>query len=219
MKKSFIIIQFFAFLTASSNICKIILTDKLKTISFRLLYFVALITLLSSCGKTHFANNVMTDIGNGKYVSAGDGDFSTKGLEILLNDKIFSLADVYNYEAEQRTKISKFEKYFQTDVMFDSYKLVEKKHSNVDLLSISTSHKNDIEGLRENWRALKENCKTNDENFVLLNDSTYISTNYKNIDKYILKYKISTKQTNRIAYLTIVKIPNKGFRVTSFLLQ
>ena len=86
----------------------------------KILVITLILLAFTSCNEEHFANKVMKDIGNGKYVSISFEDYSSKILDLYKNDDVFSFLEVNNAEAEQRYEIKNKEAYFQTDKMFDS---------------------------------------------------------------------------------------------------
>lgn len=174
------------------------------------LLFVLLVSLIS-CTETHFANKVMRDIGDGKFMTTS----LVRGFSIIQNDDVFDLAEVYDKKARERRELD-YENFFMTDIMFDGFKLIETRHEIVSLLEFNTIHKNESTELKDILIEVRENSRVNDKNYRDLSDSTYISTAYADINKYIMKYKISTKLSDRIGYLTVIRIPDEGFRITSF---
>jgi len=193
------------------------------------IYLLILTILMISCDESHFANSVMKDIGNGRYAQATSGGVysdevldllnSTKAMDILNNEDVFSLADIHDKEANQKIKIENWENSFDIDVMFDNFNLVESQHLNEDLLRLVTIPKNGDENLIIALRMGQDMDKETDKNYLTLSEYSYLSTAYANIDKYRMKYKITVNQTDRIAYLTVIKIPKKGYRVTSFVIM
>lgn len=186
---------------------------------------IALILLtFTACNEEHFANKVMKDIGNGVYASPLCEGRSIYPLDLLNHSEVFDLANIHNEEAKTRSKIKNFEVDFQTNIMFDKFILIESIHSNVDLLSLNVRYdSNEVgssqEDIDENFNYLRENAKLNDKNYFSLGEKYFISTAYTNIDRYFMKYKVSTRQVDKIAYMTVMKIPNKGYRVTSFVIM
>src|SRR5680860_1209893 len=107
-------------------------------ITFKI-YLIALIAVtFISCDETNFGNKVMKDFGSGKYVLATvyptENEYldlmnATKALNILHDEEVFSLADIYDKEANQKREIENWENSFNIDVMFDNFNLLESQHS------------------------------------------------------------------------------------------
>lgn len=154
----------------------------------------------------------MRDLGDGKYVSVS----LVKGMSILNNKDVFDFAEVSNQEAQREEKLD-YEDFFMTDIMFDDFKLIESTHEQIDLLRVHwiTSY-DDTEDLERFFRNSKEDDRKNDRNFKELEDQSYIGTAYEDVSKYTMKFKISSKLMDRIAFMTVMKIPGEGYRVTSF---
>lgn len=186
---------------------------KMKT---KLLLFAAIIFIISSCNESHFANKVMKDIGNGKYVTPLSLSHAISPLDVLLKKEVFNLAEVKDREANEGYEVKDFEYFFQANIMFDDFKLIESKHTNVDMLELNICDSSYDKDLLENWNIVRDYRKADDKNFKHVNDKMYISTNYKMVDFYEMKYKITSKQFDKIALLNVIKIPKEGYRVTSF---
>lgn len=180
---------------------------------------IAMILLVfSACNEEHFANKVIKDIGNGVYASPLCVGRSIDKTDLLIHDDVFSLAEIYNKAANERSEIKDYEIYFQTNVMFDKFALIESKHSVRELLSLNIRHVSSDKDMYKYFDDVREDARLNDKNYFSLDEISYVSTAYSSVDEYFMKYKISTRQEDKIAYLTIMKIPNKGYRVTSFII-
>jgi len=196
---------------------------------------ISLITLIAvtfiSCNdnETSFGNKVMKDFESGKYVVVSTIHRTenehlkslmdeSKVLFVLTNEEVFSMVEIHDKEAKQKREMENWENYFHIDVMFDDFNLLESQHSKEDLLSIVTIPKSLDEIVINAMRMGQEDDKETDKNYFALSEYSFIHTAYTNIDISRMKYKITVNQTDRIAYLTVMKIPDEGYRVTSFII-
>lgn len=176
-------------------------------------YLILLFISLISCTETQFGNKVMRDIGNGKYTSG----LISKGYTLLDNDEVFDFCEIYNLEATKEKRIDNEEDYFMTEVLFNDFQLVETQTLEVDLLGFMMSDTETGPKSKENSEALKKFYRDSDKNYREIGGAAIVYTSYTAVKKHLMKYKISTRQSDRIAYLTVMKLPGKGYRVTSFL--
>ena len=158
----------------------------------------------------------MKDIGNGKFSSISYNGYSTKSTVLSQNEGVFDMSEVWNIEAGQKSKVTNQGDFFYTDVLFDDFKLIETIMTNVDLYELDVCNKRDGPEMKKMFNSLREITAKSDKGYISLSDTTFISTHYNKVDKFYMKYKISTKLTSKIAYLTVMNIPDEGLRVTSF---
>lgn len=172
----------------------------------------------------NFANKVIQQIGDGKYVSVTYNGYSSKALDILgkYNDT-FDFAEIHNEEIMENKTIDNEESYFQTDFMFDSFKLIESTESTIDLYGkdidsrfvnkLSDSDEKKYEKIR------KEDVTKNHKAYKVINDTTYTYIETENVPKFIFRYKLKRNNTSVVARMSVIKVPEKGYRVTSFFIE
>ena len=99
------------------------------------LLLVATSFLIVGCNPAeNFANKTIQQIGDGKYVSVTYNGYSSKALEILgqYND-VFDFTEIRNEEILENKTIDNEGAYFQTNFMFDSFKLIETTETTINL--------------------------------------------------------------------------------------
>lgn len=183
-----------------------------------------LISIVSCSSPTSVAEKALKLVGRGTFVP----DIAEKYLdrESLNTIKLFSdygtVFDnslIYTEEAEHFLKYNYYKKipqntlFYFSDIMFSKYSLISKERINYDIKGIidySTMGLSNeaINNLKEAYKNLNDEYQEN--------GSFATWTESKDVPTYRLRYNIENKH---IAEITVLKIPEKGYRVCAFYIE
>lgn len=183
------------------------------------------IVLLQACSSPEsVAEKALHEIGDGKYKNDLVG-FDVNFNKISMNEKLFTddyittkLGEEFSkYEAVGSMGYLKHyelrDLYFQTDILFDEIKLVEKDKGTIDIYFFHKRHGdskediNDFNTLESALRSVK-NFKSNGYCMAGLK--------YENVPCYRLRYKVDN---SRMTKVVVLKLPKKGYRVGSVMFE
>lgn len=193
--------------------------------------FIELICFLLflSCSPTKKAEKVaekaLKEIGSGKYIKDMTGVNLNK-ITLFSNSDIFDNYEIQNYEASKFSEKKRIERdllmdaFFNTDVVFDHWELIEIRDIKIDLWRFVKKRSDENLDLLESYGFDRKETLSMDSLFFETdkkkpqfeyNDSCYKYLDYKDVPVFILKYKLDNKY---IATINVVKHPNYGYKVT-----
>ena len=162
------------------------------------------------------ATKALHEIGDGKYKSDALGISLAK---ISMNNELFT--DRY-IESKLGEEFSKYmgisgedsyseqrDYYFQTELLFDNVKLVEKKRSSIDLYRYSNWSRIKDTALLRYYEEIADSYEKTLKNPVRL-DYVVAGLEYENVPCYDLKFKVDNKY---MASVLVIKVPQEGYRV------
>ena len=181
--------------------------------------------LLSCSSPTTVAEKALKLAGRGTFVPTaidkymGNEKLATVGL-FTDYDNVFNSAFIHNDEAEFFLKNGFFKEtprrsyFYFSDIMFSKYQLIKKKESSYDIRMIMDFSKYDgltdsaLRSLKDSYKHLHDEYKENGS------ISTWLVG--KSIPAYIMRYNLDNKY---IAEITVLKLPDDGYRVCSFIVE
>lgn len=182
-------------------------------------------SLLSCSSPTGVAEKALRLVGRGTFVPTaidrylGDDVMATIGLFTEYGD-IFDNALIHNDEAEFFLQHGYYEKTPQkaffdfSNIMFSNYQLIKQQEISYDIRNIMDFSQ--MDGLTEDAnQRLKQAYKTLYDEYKENGPfSTWLEG--KDIPAYLLRYNLENKY---IANITVLKLPDDGYRVCSFTIE
>lgn len=182
--------------------------------------------IVTSCsGPNSVAEKALKLVGRGTFVPSiadrymGNEATSTFGL-FTDYDKIFSSALIHTDEAKYFLKYGVYKKtprlaFFDfSDIMFSRFSLISKDEISYDVRDITDYSM--YKGLTEEAiQRLKNACR---HRYTEYQETGSIGTWLvaKNVPAYLFRYNIENKH---VIAITVLKLPDKGYRVCSFMVE
>lgn len=186
---------------------------------------IGIFSILSCSSPTSIAEKALKIAGRGTFVPTaidkylGDDTMATIGLFTDYGD-IFDNALINNDEAEFFLQHGYFEEtprrayFYFSDIMFSKYQLIKQEEISYDVRMIMDFSKFDgltdaaLQNLKDAYKNLYDEYKENGS------FSTWLVG--KNVPTYVLRYNLENKY---IANITVLKLPDDGYRVCSFIIE
>lgn len=190
-----------------------------------ILSFLAITCLVSCSSPTRVAENALSLVGRGTFVSSaierqlGLEPLSTIGIfteygntfdSALIRDSEANYFLAHGYTKE--IPISSF--FYFSDVMFSKFKLISMEELSFDLRSMTDYSK--FEGLTSSSIQRMKHADRNIHNDYKEQGEIATWTRAQDVPAYFLKYNLDNKY---IAEITVLDLPNEGYRVCSVLIE
>lgn len=183
---------------------------------------IILVLLLASCKSSEtpesVADSALREISN-ELLSGKPCSTKDLSLALVNNDlaKAFINGSVF--------PANPFDKYFQLDKPFSRWELIDVAEQAIDLYRIWDFT---VEGGNIEHDAIldiykKEGGEYNGEKLCKITETAAVILKHKNIPMYLLRYKIDSRHVDfvgdeyRIATLGVIKHPEYGYKVVSFM--
>lgn len=199
----------------------------MKTFRTICLSIFALTALASCSSPTSVAEKALKIVGRGTFVPTDVDRYvgTTPSAVIQLTSKygdVFDRALQKKYEAEEVRKNGVYKEYptivvFDfSDVLFDKYELISKDDITTDLYGIDNFAKMKEGGLEDSFieKSKEINKKLYKDYQEIADCGTWLIE--KDVPMYILRYKLDNRY---IANISVVKCPDKGYRVCAFRIE
>ena len=182
------------------------------------------IVLLQACSSPEsVAEKALHEIGDGKYKKDMIGVNLNK---TSMNEKLFTDAYIDSQLGEEFSKyeavgylgnlsLSELDDvFFQTEILFDNIKIVDKKESKMDLYVFYRRHSDSEEDI--NVFKILESLNSSELKYFKSNGYCMAGLKYENVPCYELKYKVDN---SRMVTVRVLKIPHTGYRVGSVMFE
>lgn len=183
---------------------------------------IILVLLLASCKSSEtpesVADSALREISN-ELLSGKP--YSTKDFSLALVNNDLAKAFINGSVFPANT----FDKYFQLDKPFSRWELIDVAEQAIDLYRIwdFTVKGGNIErdAILDIYK--KEGGEYNGEKLCKITETAAVILKHKNVPMYLLRYKIDSRHVDfagdeyRIATLGVIKHPEDGYKVVSFM--